>query len=208
MQDPKLVLFSRLLVVMWGVVLCLMAQVAEAATSKFPEILNLALSMAGYTGGALLAGFMLAFLRLKIDARGFIWSAPLSVLTIVGLVWHDPWAHWVCWMGAIALVSSWLWHLVHEAGARQPLAGSDAPSMRPGKPVLHVAWQTFILILGVALMLCINYFGYLDTVQDPDSDKIKYITVAWPWFTPIGSVVAFVWGYLLARVKSRPTGSS
>jgi len=198
MQDPKLVLFSRVLVLVWGVVLCIMAQVADAATGKFPQILNLALAMAGYTGGALLAGFLLAFLRLKIDARGFLWSAPLSVLMVVGLVWHEPWAHRLCWIGAVVILVTWFWHLAcaNHASIKR-LAKS------PGKPVLPIAWQTLILILGAALMLYANYFGYLGIKDNPNDGNLEYITVAWPWFTPIGSVVAFVWGYLLARVKDK-----
>ncbi|UCD27764.1 MAG: hypothetical protein JSV03_11745 [Planctomycetota bacterium] len=102
LEDKKVVFISRIFVVFWALVLCFMAHVADAASGKFPEILNLALSMAGYTVGALLAGFMLAFFRLNIDDRGFVWSAPLSVFVVFAIVWHDPWAHIVCWAGSSA----------------------------------------------------------------------------------------------------------
>ena len=133
------------------------------------------------------------------------------MLVIVGLVWHESWAHWVCWAGAIALLATWLWPAgggVRQAGAREHQTDSDGSSPPAPKPVLPRELQTLILILGLALMLGINYFGYLDIEEGSAGDKVEYITVAWPWFTPIGSVVAFVWGYLLARVKNRDTDSS
>jgi len=199
-SDRSVVLASRVLVVFWGIVLCLMAHVADAASSKFPEILNLALSMAGYAGGALLAGFMLAFLRLGIDGRGFLWSGPLSVLLIFALVWHQPWTHAVCWMGAAALLLTWLWRSYLQG----PSSNQAGPSgQEPGPPVLPTWAQTLILIAGLALMLWVNAYGYLGTEVNSDG-QIRYITVAWPWFIPIGSTVAFVFGWLLARKQSTP----
>jgi solute:Na+ symporter, SSS family len=192
MQNPRLVLLSRVLVLVWGVMLCLTARLAEAANDKFPQILDLALSMAGYTGGALLAGFMLAFLKLKIDARGFIFSAPLSVLTVFALVWHQSWGHQVCGVGTVALLGAWFVHLYMSTG--------NGPAGRPSRrPVLPLPQQTVLLLIGVATMLAISYFGYFDTKVAADTGKVTYITLAWPWFIPIGSLVAFFFGLLLAR---------
>jgi Na+/proline symporter len=191
--DRSLVLVSRLTVLLWGTVLCAMAYVAQAATGKFPEILNLALSMAGYTGGALLAGYLLAFLRLGIDGRGFLWSGPLSVLMIFALVWHQPWTHVVCWAGAAIILTLWLW---------LPLKRGRSSFSDAGRPILgsHTA-QTVVLILALALVLWVNYCGHLGTTPDPKTGKETFVTIAWPWFTPIGSIVAFAFGYLLARKK-------
>ncbi len=188
-SDRSIVLVSRLLVVFWGVILCLMAFVAAAAKSKFPEILNLALSMAGYAGGALLAGFMLAFLRLRIDSRGFIWSAPLSVLTVFALVWHQGWTHWVCWIAAAVMLATWLMF-----GLGGVSSGELAVRKPRAKPVLNRVTSTLVLVAGLAIMLSINYFGY-----SVDAVTGRNRTLAWPWFIPVGSTVAFVWGYLLAR---------
>jgi solute:Na+ symporter, SSS family len=191
MQNPRLVLLSRVLVLIWGVLLCLAAGLAQAATSKFPEILNLALSMAGYTGGALLAGFMLAFLKVKVDARGFIWSAPLSVLTIFAVVWHQPWARAICWAGASVLLATWLLHLL--AGPKpRPSTGA------PPRPVLAPGTQSILLLAGLAVMIGISYLGYFGKSLDAKGNLV-YITLAWPWLIPIGSVIAFAFGYLLAR---------
>ncbi|HSW44454.1 MAG TPA: hypothetical protein VLM89_02675, partial [Phycisphaerae bacterium] len=177
----SLVRASRVSVLVWGIVLCSMAYVAEAASEQFPAILNLALSMAGYTGGALLAGFMLAFLRLGVDGRGFMWSGPLSVLLIFALVWHQPWTHVVCWSGAGIILVLWLWRLTKLTAFDRPVMGS------------HTA-QTLVLVAGLALVLLVNHFGYLDRAVDPATGRITFTTVAWPWFTPIGSTVAFAFG--------------
>ncbi len=191
-EDRATVRVSRVLVVFWGVVLCGMAHVADAAARhQFPEILNLALSMAGYAGGALLAGFLLAFLRLGIDGRGFLWSGPLSVLLIFALVWHQPWAQAVCWVGAAILLITWLGQL---GSSTSPTASAER--QRPG--VLPAWAQTLVLLAGVALMLWVSAYGYLDK-SVADDGAVRYTTVAWPWFVPIGSTVAFVWGWLLAR---------
>ncbi|MBN1488888.1 MAG: hypothetical protein JXA69_03135 [Phycisphaerae bacterium] len=202
-EDRRMVSISRILVVVWGLALCMMAQVAHAASDKFPEILNLALSMAGYAGGALLAGYALAFFRVKVDDRGFIWSAPLSVLLIFSIVWHDPWTHPICWGGAIILLFTWVVLLMREALAVAEL--TDWSEMRRRALTIFVRdWpQTLILITGLAIMLWINHYGYLDATMDPVTGKVKYTTVAWPWFTPIGSTTAFVFGFLLARRKER-----
>ncbi len=197
-EQRRLVLLSRVLVVLWGAILCAMAQVAEAASGKFPEILNLALAMAGYTGGALLAGFLLAFLRLNIDDRGFLWSAPLSVLTVFALVWHESWAHAVCWVGAGLILAGWLWML-----ARERIGGGPDP----GRGVRNLL-QTVLLVAGLVLMLWLSYRGWFDVREDPIRGTRHYVTVAWPWFVPIGSTVAFVFGYALARPARRPVSST
>lgn len=193
MQNPRLVLLSRLLVLIWGAILCLTAQLAHAAAQHYKQILDLALAMAGYAGGALLAGFMLAFLRINVDARGFIWSAPLSVLTVLAVAWHQPWAHAICWAGTVILLATWLFHIY---GRRKDMpAGKQAP-----EPVLSPAVQTVILAVGTAIMMVISYFGYFETV-DAATGKMTRTTLAWPWFIAIGSLVAFSFGWLLAGRK-------
>jgi len=187
MEDRSVVFVSRLLVIFWGIILCLMAHVADAASGKFPEILNLALSMAGYTVGALLAGFMLAFLQLNIDDRGFVWSAPLSVLMVFAIVWHHPWTITVCWIGAAMILIAWL--MVHAEN----------------KHSNHLLLRTIILVLGLGLMLWINFNGYFEVETVLATAEVKYTTIAWPWFPVIGSIVAFVFGYLLAGRKQKDT---
>jgi len=202
MQNPRLVLLSRVLVLVWGTLLCLAAGLANAATSKFPEILNLALSMAGYTGGALLAGFILAFLKIKVDARGFIFSAPLSVLTVFAIAWHEPWTHFICWFGAAALFFTWIAILINEGKIVADLVDASEQQRRTVALLVRDWPQAIMLLAGLAIMLWLNHFGYFGTTVDAATGILKYVTLAWPWFIPVGSVVAFSFGWLLARRRN------
>jgi len=136
---------------------------------------------------------MLAFLRIRVDARGFIWSAPLSVLTVFALAWHQPWATVVCWVGGAILLITWLFAL--RANSRKTVACSPSP-----RPVLPRVTQTALLGAGIATMLAISHFGYFDKTVKADG-SVTYTTLAWPWFIAVGSTVAFVLGWLLARRK-------
>ena len=179
-DERRKVRVSRILVICWGVALCMMAQVAVAANDKFPLVLNLALSMAGYTAGALLAGFLLAVLRLPYDARGFLFSAPLSVLVVFSVVWHDDWANVVCCVAAGLLLLAWCALFLRGSWTRND------------------AGKTLLLISGLAIALWLSYYGYLGT-GEADDGTLTYTTVAWPWFIPIGSIIAFAYGIILAR---------
>lgn len=181
-EDRKTVFVSRLFVIGWGIVLCLMAQLAVKAAEYYPSILDLGLAMAGYTGGALLAGFALAFLPLRIDGRGYCWSAPLSVLCVFAMVWHDQWAHIVCWIGAGVLWATWLVHVF-----------SQLPEHR-GRDLV----KSLYLLIGLLLMMWLSYYGYWER-PDPTTGTLAMVTIAWPWYAPVGSLVAFGLGYLLAR---------
>ncbi|NLX14156.1 MAG: sodium/solute symporter [Phycisphaerales bacterium] len=178
-EARRIVRISRILVVFWGVILCLMAFVADAASGKYPAILNLALSMAGYTGGALLAGFLLAFLPLQIDGKGFLYSAPLSVLAVFAVAWHEPWARTICWIGAIVLLAIW-----------------SIANLRERVTLWMTLRQTLYLLVGLGAMLYLSHHGYWMDLASEASPKI--ITLAWPWYVPIGFSVAYVFGYLLA----------
>lgn len=203
-EDRRSVLVGRLMVLTWGVVLCCMAYLARYVAAKYPSILDLALALAGYAGGALLAGFALAFLPLKINGRGYMWSGPLSVLCVFALVWHQPWSHYVCWAAAAITITVWLWCLARErARARLTPARAVAPQL----PVLPVGAQTFALAVGLALILLLNYHGHWGVGPQDAFGNPTYATIAWPWYAPIGSAVAFVFGYLLAERRRDPASS-
>lgn len=178
--------FSRFLIVFWGVVLCVLAYMTDYVAHKEPSILQLALAAAGYAGGALLGCFALAFLPFGVDGRGYMWSAPLSVLCVYALVWHNQASHVVCALAAVLLLAGWLAYLALDR---------DRPGCGPR--VLHPAAQTVVLVLGLGLMVFINHTAVW-TITD-SSGIVRRATVAWPWYAPFGSVVAVVWGYLLAR---------
>ena len=174
---------SRVFIIIWGIVLCAVAQLAEMAANHYPSILDLALAMAGYAGGALMAGFFLGFLPLRIDGSGYLFSAPLSVLTVFALAWWQPWANVVCWIGGGALLVAWLVFAVRYRFPRN---------------VARALGQTLALLAGIALMLWVSHYGHF---SDPVTGETR--PLAWPWWAPIGSVIAFVWGYALAGWKPK-----
>jgi Na+/proline symporter len=177
-EHVRSVAVGRALIVFWAVVLSLLAYFAQYAAAYYPTILQLGLAMAQYVIGALIAGFALAFLRLGIDGRGFLYSGPLSVMCIFALVWHQPWAWWTC----VAFAVIWMGLWFSRTGARA--LGEELRG-------------TLAILAGAALLLVCNHYGVL-----PGPPATKGTTIAWPWLGPIGSVVAFIWGYLLARSRT------
>ena len=115
-EARRILRVSRVLVLGWGVVLCAAAVGVDRVAERYDSILDLALAMAGYTGGALLAAFFLAFLPIRARGRGLLWSAPLSVLAVFALAWHDPWALDVVHVGAGLLGLAWVVRLL-KSGA-------------------------------------------------------------------------------------------
>jgi SSS family solute:Na+ symporter len=194
-EQRRSVRVSRLLVLFWGVVLSLLAYLCAGVREHYPSILQLGLAMAGYCGGALLAGFALGFLPLKIDGRGYVWAAPLSVLYIFAIVWHQRWSHVVCWSAAAALLVAWGWMWLRERAAR---VGER------GLLVLPTAVRILVVALGIAGMLWLNYFGHFGEGPPDKPGHTTFKVLAWPWYVPIGSTVAFVWGYLLAGRRFIP----
>lgn len=208
-EDRRSVLVGRMLVLLWGVVLSLTAYVAQAVAARYPSILQFGLTMAGYCGGALLAGFALGFLPLRIDGRGYLWSAPLSVLYIFAIVWHrDPrlawyqdWALLVCTAGAAVLLSTWLIAVGRER-RRAALLTKGGPPRALSAPVLPVGVQTFALLAGLAGVLWLHLHGHFGEGSPDRFGRPTFRVLAWPWYVPIGSVIAFVWGWLLARRRA------
>ena len=97
----------RLLVVGWGLVLGAASLLMDPVAARYDALLDLALAMAGYTGGALLAAVVLALAPLGRDGRGFLWSGPLSALAVFAVAWHQPAAGWFCLIGGAVLLVTW-----------------------------------------------------------------------------------------------------
>jgi hypothetical protein len=157
-----------MLVIGFGVLLCGMALVMETARQHYANLLDLALAMATYTAGALLAGFLLAFLRLCIDGRGFLWSAPLSLLFVLACAWRQPWAWHACIWGGAVLCATWLWWNRRAGIAR-----------------------TIVLLAGLGVLLLVQR----ELAFERDG---KVVSLAWPWYAPIGCTVAFAFGWALS----------
>ncbi len=192
-EDRRSVFVSRLMVLFWGLMLALLAYLTVYIAREYKSILQLGLAMAGYILGALLAGFALSFFRLNVDSRGFMYAAPLSCTCVFAMIWHQPWTHWVCWSFAGIILLVWIWQQVAEAVVELGQPRSDQV-----RRVLPAWAQTVLLLLGLAFMLWLNHQGYWSGPPDKDGNP-TYLTVAWPWEIPLGSTVAFVFGYVLAR---------
>lgn len=181
---------GRGLVVIWGVLLSVLAYLAAYAAEKYPSILELGLSFAGYCGGALLAGFALAFFRFRVDGSGYLWSAPLSVLWIFAIAWHQPWSQRVCWIGAGLLLAAWI--------ARELSLDRRA---RAGRRT-HAGLQFLLVIAALAGVIATSHYGHFGAGPPDKLGQTTFKVLAWPWYTPIGSVIAVFFGYWLARRPS------
>ncbi len=174
---------SRILVVAWAALLCGMAQVAALAHEHYKALLNLALAMATYTAGPLLAAFFLAFWKLRIDARGLLWAAPISVLCVFGVSWNSLlWARWTTLIAAILLAAAWLLTLWRERRAAQS----------------HAALALGTLAIGVGLATA-ALLGANPLFDPPTGAAAGRAAVAFPWNVPLGFAVALLIGYCAAR---------
>jgi SSS family transporter len=171
-DDRRALRVSRVLVVLFGVLLCALAVYCAVLERKYKSILDLALAMAGYTQGALLAGFLLAFWRLRVNGAGFVWSAPLSVLAVYALAWSGDdlgAAGSILFLVALgALTGAWLFARLGDrrGGVLAPLA------------------RTPVFGLGVGLVFWLHRAG---------------VDVSWPWYVPLGCTFALGFGYLLGH---------
>ena len=185
-EGRRTMLISKLLVVGWGVAMVFMAFGIGVYKSRSNiPILPLALGLAGLVQGALLAAFFLAWLPLRVNGRGLIWAAPLSFFTVLFAKFHEPWAQVLAGIVAVSLLATWI---------------ATALFASPGPLRTRRMLQTIALVVGIAIMLATVFVGYVSRTVGPAGDYV-YVTVAWPWYAPIGAVIAFVFGYLLADPK-------
>jgi hypothetical protein len=168
---------SRVLVVAYCAVLSACALGCEVLARHYNSILDLALALAGYTQGALLAGFLRAFLPLGVDGRGFVWSAPLSMLAVYAVAWSDGEA-WSA-LGTRAGASAWVVLLGIAAAACAWLARGGGAV--PGPAVLPAPARHASFAAALAAIPVLHAAG---------------VVVAWPWYGPIGCAYALAFGYL------------
>ena len=186
-ESPNDLSDSRKLVVFWSLVLGFAAVGIDVLAESYASILDLALAMASYTGGALLAGFLLSFLPLKTDARGYAVSSALSVLAVFAVTSHQDW-------GGRLGVSPVL--IVQCAGAALVLYWWKTTSERS-------LMRAIALVFGVCGAWYLAAHGVLSPMEESGAVRV----LAWPWYVPLGSTVAFVWTLLLSGSTTKLTAT-
>ena len=198
-QNRHVLSVSRLLIVAWGIALCAVAIAIDRYVTSQKGLgneiffLDLALGIANYITGTLFAAFLLAWIPHGRDGYGLIWSAPLSVFCVVATKFHDPRTFGLCVVIAIVLVATWL--------AAAMFAHS--PELRRQR-----LWKTVWLLLGCGLMLLIcdrlwfaEFVPGTEELLTRDNGEIVKNSIAYPWYAPIGSFVAFIFGLALGDPK-------
>ncbi len=155
---------SRWLVLGWGALLCGVAAALEPVARSFSSLLDLALAMASYTGGALLAGVALALRRTPPDASGYVWSGPLSALAVLAAGSPGPGMRALVLGLCAAAALAWTARTLPRVGS--------AAALRPGVALLTG-------LVGIAALTWLPF------------------ELAWPWWIPLGSLVAWAGGLAL-----------
>jgi SSS family transporter len=162
-DERHLVFVSRVFVLLAAAGLCGVAGLC-AGMQQYRDLLRLALSMAGYTYGAMLGAFLLAVLPFDRDARGLAWGVPLTLLLVLSLNWAGvPGVRIGVSIGLAAAAVSAVVRLRREpsallavlAGAAAVGAVAWAPAWRGGPFAVAFPWHypigtLFTLALGVA----------------------------------------------------------
>ncbi|MEZ6016557.1 MAG: hypothetical protein R3F49_15680 [Planctomycetota bacterium] len=170
---------SRVLVLVWAVLLCSAALSIEGIRGQYKSLLQLALASAGFTGGALLGAFALACLPGGRGAAGFLWAAPLSVLTVVFTKFHSEAAYTLSWVAAAVIMALWI-----------PLGLS-----RRSHPFGVI--QTLLLAFYLFLLTRLAEVGEIVPAVGDAAER----SISWPFYVPIGCTVSFVFALILDRPR-------
>jgi len=172
-SDSHYVRASRVIVLIWGVLLTAFAIYCDVIARSYADLIQFALAMAAYTYGGLLGTFLLAFLPTRRDDVGLLWGVPLSMLIVFALNWHQPVPQ------AIVVVASLLLLV-------QALRRLRAQPMK----ILYVG-----LAVMVVLIVSLAVVG-----RTPEGQPV-HIALAWPWHFPLGTAMTFIVGYLVGNER-------
>lgn len=186
-QEARFTLrLSRILVVIFAALLACVAIAMAGIAVHYKSLLDLALAMATYSAGAFLAGFLLAFNRdrLGIDGRGFLYAAPLSVIAVFALSWHNT--------AAIAVVDWATWLIVGTYAAFELGPRMRARTFGPMDVVRAVA----LACLAAGLTWTVRH-GQFERTDG------SLVNLAFTWHPLIGTAIAFGLGWLLSQQDGR-----
>lgn len=175
-----LVFLSKLLVIGWGVALCLMALACITIAKQYKNVIDLALSLVRYTYGPLLGIFLLAFLRRPPDDRGLFWAVALAVMAVLGMSIHDL-KPVLIWGRMFDLADVLVW----SAAALATLAAWVRFRYDP--------WRSAIVLATCALIVLLHH---LQVGTSPKGEPLRMATY---WHYPIAALMTFGVGYFLGH---------
>jgi len=172
-SDSHYVRASRVIVLIWGVLLTAFAIYCDVIARSYADLIQFALAMAAYTYGGLLGTFLLAFLPTRRDDVGLLWGVPLSMLIVFALNWHQPVPQGIVVAASLLLLV-------------QALRRLRAQPMK----ILYVG-----LAVMVVLIVSLAVVG-----RTPEGQPV-HIALAWPWHFPLGTAMTFIVGYLVGNER-------
>ncbi|MEM8737292.1 MAG: hypothetical protein AAGG38_02275 [Planctomycetota bacterium] len=179
--ERQLVRWSRTLVLGWGISLCVFAYAIDAYVQHMAGLgrdvpfLDLALGLSNYVIGALLAAFLLAWFPLAVNGYGLWWSAPLSIAAVFAARFHEPRAQILCVAVGTLLTVLWITAALRGPAERRASRLSKTP---------------LVVLAALTVWLISRYLVF------PGPDQAT-LSLAWPWYAPLGGAVAFVFGWVL-----------
>lgn len=205
-SEPRAVAISKILVVLAGIVMSLVAIGMDEIARHYASILDLALGLATYYQGGLLAAFLLAFLPFDRDGYGLRWSLPLSVFAVFALSWQPLVLELPSrvWIGEFEISMAWPTLALVIAGLLLCASYFAAIARNPDRAGGRVLARAAILALACGAVVMLNLHGSFERV-DPDTGEVVHRALAWPWFGPIGCAFALVVGYALGNPRRSVT---
>jgi hypothetical protein len=186
-EERRSIRIARLLVLGFGLGLGFLAFAMDELSKHFGSILELSLTMATFTQGALLAGFALALLAPRMGGSGFLWSAPYSVAFVLALAWHGEHSSVVIDAAAILLPLAWFFLRA-------------IPDLKSGEPVRRALMQFALVLLAAVALAWVQRHGLVAIERNEHADpEWLFVPVAFPWYVPIASTIAFAFGLIWAR---------
>ncbi len=166
---------SRIYVFIWAIVLCAMASIFQAMASKAKLLVELALTVVGFTAGSIIGLWLMALIpRWRRDGKGLEWTAAISVMSVVAVARHGETATFLILLGVSLLIL--LWSLIRR-DTFKPLG--------------------FLRLLPfVAFVLFLNKYSWTDA-----EGTVQYIRMGWPWYTPFGLIVMLAATLFACRPK-------
>ena len=194
--------FSRILVVIWAVVLCSMASVFQIVWDGGGPIIDLALKVPGFIAGATLGVIIMAFFKpLRRDPYAMGWTAAISCLSILVLSNHNAFPD--SWEMIKANIKTWHFWL---------LTGVTVVSFATAAFYMGVKknnWTFLLKMVPFYIMIVFVYwfqydapgtqvfqdyaFGLSWSSYEPAAEAQKIgINLGWPWYTPFGAATMLI----------------